>query len=205
MRGQHRSEEGFTLIEMTLVSALLLVVLAMLLPLITDSLNLLTNTQVRSDTVDNVQLALSQVSHDVVSSNVLYQDSSGIVHLETYGDLGTSNCVEYQVVYPAAAQAQIGTLERRTKLASSATWPSGWASLMTGIVNSSQPNPAPQVFSILPSSQYRSLVVDLWDQVDTRTVAAAAPENYTSTFTGPAIPANVPPPGNPVPSSEPCA
>ena len=215
MPDQAPVEDGYTVIEMTVTTALMLVVLAMLLPLLAGSLNLFTNTQVRSDTVDNAQLALSQISHDVVSSNLLYIDSSGIapvVHLETYGKGATSTCVEYQVLYPASPQAQIGTLQRRTKApGSGASWPGSWTSIMTGIVNSSQPSPAPSVFSVPLATSLpvpgtgQSLVLNMWVQVDTRSSAtAAAPEDYTSTFTGPAIPANVPPPATPIPSSEPC-
>lgn len=189
---------------MALASALLLIVLAMLLPLLSGSLNLMTNTQVRSDSIDNTQLALAQIGHDVVSSNLLYIDSTGLVHLQSYGKGAVSSCIEYQVSYPAAPQAQKGTLQRRTKTPGTGNtgWGTSWTNVMTGIVNSSQTG-APPVFSVPASTQYQSLVVNLWVQVDTRTAkVAAAPENYTSTFTGPAIPANSG--ATATPTSEPC-
>jgi prepilin-type N-terminal cleavage/methylation domain-containing protein len=182
-------QAGFTLVEVTMTSALMLVVLAMVLPLLWGSINTFENTQVRSDTNDAAQLAMGQIQHDVVSSNVLYIDAGGIVHLQVFNGqtsattvvttVPLSTCVEYQVAG--------GALERRTKAATAATWPSGWSNVMTGVVNSSQAgNPA--VFSV---TQDRSLVVNLWVNVDTRTANAAAPSQFTSTFTGRAIPDNV--------------
>jgi competence protein ComGC len=212
MTGRHsRSEAGFTVVEMMVTSALLLTVLAIILPLIGGSLNIFTNTQVRSDAVDNSQLALTQLSHDVLSSNLLYQDpATGIFHMQSYGKGGTSTCVEYQVQYPAAPAKQVGVLQRRTKTpgTGSTGWPASWTTVMTGIVNSSQPAipPAvvpPAVLSTPSSSENRSLAVNLFVQVDTRNAATvAAPENYTSTFTGPGIPANAPATASP--NSEPC-
>jgi len=198
-RGQ-RSEKGFTLVEILVTSTLMLVVLAIVLPMVSGSLNTLTNTQVRSDATDNAQLALRQVQHDVVSSNILYSDGtlangSGIIHLMTYGAGGSGNpiCVEYQVVYPAAGLPQQGTMQRRTKAPGAAVYSSVWSTVMNGIVNSTQvatapaPSPPP-VFTV--AGQARSLDVNLWVKVDPRTINAAAPANYTSTFTGRAIPAN---------------
>jgi competence protein ComGC len=197
-------EGGFTLVEMMVTTALLMVVLAMVLPLIASSLNVFTNTSVRSDAVDNSQLAFNQIGHDVVSSNILYQDpATQIVHLQTFVNSTTSTCVEYQVLYPTAPAAQVATLQRRIKApGASIPWTGGWANVMTGIVNSSQPSPAPAVFTVSPP-QDKSLVVNLWVQLDTNTgPTAAAPENYTSTFTGPAIPAGAAAAANL--SSEPC-
>ena len=198
----HKAEAGFTLVEMMVTTALLMVVLAMVLPLIASSLNLFTNTSVRSDAVDNSQLAFDQIGHDVVSSNILYQDTTGIVHLQTFVNSTTSTCAEYQVVYPASPAAQVATLERRTKTpGASVAYAGGWDNIMSGIVNSSQTS-SPPVFTVSPP-QDKTLVVNLWVQLDTNTgPTAAAPENYTSSFTGPAIPAGAAAAANP--SSEPC-
>jgi Tfp pilus assembly protein PilW len=205
-------EAGFTLVEMMVTTALLMVVLAMVLPLIASSLNLFTNTSVRSDAVDNAQLAFNQIEHDVVSSNILYQEVAGTVHMETYAVVynpatrlspAISTCVEYQVVYPASPAPQVGTLQRRTKVPGNAiAWSGSWTNIMTGLVNSSQTG-APAVLGIPTTSQGKSLVADLWVQLDTNTgPTAAAPQNYTSTFTGPAIPAGAAAAANP--NSEPC-
>jgi type II secretory pathway pseudopilin PulG len=197
------SEAGFTLVEMMVTTALLMVVLAMVLPLIASSLNLFTNTSVRSDAVDNAQLAFNQIGRDVVSSNILYQDpATQIVHLQTFLNSGPGICAEYQVVYPASPAAQVGTLERRTKApGASIAYTGGWGNVMGGIVNTQQSG-NPLVFTVSPP-QDKSLVVDLWVQLDTNTgPTAAAPENFTSTFTGPAIPAGAAAAANP--SSEPC-
>jgi hypothetical protein len=106
------------------------------------------------------------------------------------------------VSYPAAPQAQKGTLQRRTKTPGTSSWGTSWTNVMTGIVNSSQTG-TPAVFTVPSSSQYQSLAVNLWVQIDTRTAkVAAAPENYTSTFTGPAIPANSG--ATATPTTEPC-
>jgi type II secretory pathway pseudopilin PulG len=203
MAAKRHSEDGFTVIEITLVSSILLIVVAMLLPLIRGSLNTFTNTQVRSDAVDNIQLALGQVGHDVVSANLMYLDASQIVHMETFSSNGTSTCVEYQVAYPASPAAQIGTMQRRKKTPGSSAWTGAWTNVMTGVVNSTHTgNPA--VFQIQPNSQNQSLTVNMWVQTDTRKNNAAAPENYGSTFTGSAIPANVPQPTGAQLSTEPC-
>ena len=212
MRRLRRSEAGFTLVEMMITSALLLTVVAIVLPLVAGSLNTFTNTQTRSDAVDNAQLALGQIGRDIVSSNILYVDTSGpapVIHLQTYRSSAPPTCVEYQVQYPPSPQAQVGVLQRRIKApGTGSAWPASWTNIMTGIVNSSQPvvPPAtapPDVFSVPSTSRYQSLVVNLWVQIDTRSAAtASAPENYTSTFTGPAIPANAA--ATAAPSSEPC-
>jgi prepilin-type N-terminal cleavage/methylation domain-containing protein len=194
-----RAEHGFTLVEILVTSTLMLVVLAIVLPMVSGSLNTLTNTQVRSDATDNAQLALRQVQHDVVSSNILYSDGTltngeGIIHLMTFGAGGSGNpiCVEYQVIYPAAGPQQ-ATMQRRTKAPGAAAYAGVWSTVMTGIVNRTQvatapaPSPPP-VFTV--AGQARSLDVNLWVKVDTRATNAAAPANYTSTFTGRAIPAN---------------
>lgn len=199
---ESNTEEGFTVIEMMVTTALLMVVLAMVLPLIASSLNLFTSTSVRSDAIDNSQLAFNQIGHDVVSSNILYQDAAGIIHLQTNQNNTTSTCVEYQVVYPASPAAQVATLQRRTKAPGVGTaWTGSWGNVMSGIVNSTQTG-APVVFTVSPP-QDKSLIVNLWVQLDTnKGITAAAPENYTSTFTGPAIPAGAAAAANP--SSEPC-
>jgi prepilin-type N-terminal cleavage/methylation domain-containing protein len=207
MRRHPRSDRGFTMVEIMITSALMLAVIAMVLPLVAGSLNSFTDTKVRSDAVDNAQVALSQIGHDVVSANLLYVENPAttpIIHLQTYGNAGASTCVEYQVTYPAAPAAQVGVLQRRTKNpGSGSAWTAAWSSIMTGIVNSSRPAPVPSVLLVPSSSQYQSLVVNLWVQVDTRSAATqAAPENFTSTFTGPAIPANSG--ATATPTSEPC-
>jgi hypothetical protein len=132
---------------------------------------------------------MDQIQHDVVSSNVLYIDGGGTVHLQVYGGnaassttvattVPKSNCVEYQVAG--------GALQRRTKLPTAATWPSGWSNVISGVVNNTQTgNPA--VFSV---SLNRSLVVTLWVKADTRTINAAKPSLFATTVTGRAIPSN---------------
>jgi prepilin-type N-terminal cleavage/methylation domain-containing protein len=190
-------EFGFTLIEVMVTSALMLVVLAIVLPQLSSSITNFDNTRVRSDTSDAAQLALDQIQHDVVSSNVLYQDGAGILHLQVYGGsavassttvattVPNSTCVEYQVAGDA--------LQRRTKVPTAGivaggppTYTGSWYSVMHGIVNSGQAgNPA--VFSV---NSNRSLDVNLWVNADKRTTNAAKPSQFTSTFTGRAIPSN---------------
>jgi prepilin-type N-terminal cleavage/methylation domain-containing protein len=190
-------EHGFTLIEVMVTSALMLVVLAIVLPQLSSSITNFDNARVRSDTSDAAQLALDQIQHDVVSSNVLYQDGSGILHLQVYGGspvassttvvttVPSSICVEYQVAGDA--------LQRRTKAPTAGIVAGGapiytgsWYNVMQGIVNSGQAgNPA--VFSV---NTNRSLDVNLWVNADKRTTNAAKPSQFTSTFTGRAIPSN---------------
>jgi len=174
------------LVEIMITSALMLVVLAIVLPQLTGSIDLFDNAQVRSSTTDQAQLALNQIEHDVLGSNVLYLDNTlpngtGIVHLQTYGTGGTATCVEYEVVS--------GAMLRRTKTTGAAVWPSSWTNVISGVVNSTRTG-TPAVFAVPSSSQYRSLVVTMWLNTDTRSIRAAAPAMYTSTVTGRAIPAN---------------
>lgn len=183
-QGRGRTELGFTLVEMMVTSALILIVLAMVLPQLATTLTGFDDARVRSETTDQAQLALDQVQHDVSASNVLYIDSGTppLVHLQSYSSGNTSTCIEYQVT-------TAGVLQRRTK-APVAAWPAattGWSNVMTGIVNSSRPAPAPAVFAI---SQNRSLTVVLWVNTDTRTHNQAKPSEFTSTVTGSAIPQN---------------
>jgi prepilin-type N-terminal cleavage/methylation domain-containing protein len=196
---RRRREDGFTLVEIMVTSSLMLVLLAMVLPQLTSSLNVFSNAQVRSNTTDQAQLALEQIQHDVLSSNILYLDNTlangaGVVHLQSFGPGGAATCVEYQATTATVgARGSVvgGALQRRTK-APSASWPAagtGWSTVMTGIVNSTQ-TPIPAVFANSVASQYRSLVVTLWVNSDTRVGPTAAPAMYTTTVTGRAIPAN---------------
>jgi len=183
-----RLEDGFTLLEVMLTSALVLVILAIVLPQLSSSINNFDNARVRSDTSDAAQVAMDQIQHDVVSSNVLFLDAAtGIVHLQVFaGEVGStpatttaplSDCVEYQVMS--------GVLQRRTRLATAA-WANSWSTVITGVVNSTQSG-SPAVFAV---NQNRSLTVTLWVNADTRTVNKASPSLFTTTVTGRAIPDN---------------
>ncbi|MDP9074259.1 MAG: type II secretion system GspH family protein [Actinomycetota bacterium] len=186
---RRHTERGFTVIEVMITSALMLIVLAIVLPQLAGSITTYVNAQVRSTTTDQAQIALGLIEHDVLASNLLYNDNTlpngtGIVHMQTYAAGvaagGVANCVEYEVVG--------GAVMRRTTAPFTA-WPAGWATVITGVVNSTQVG-TPAVFSVPSTSQYRSLAVTLWLNTDTRTVNAAAAAVYTSTITGRAIPAN---------------
>jgi prepilin-type N-terminal cleavage/methylation domain-containing protein len=200
-------EAGFTLVEVMVTSSLIVILLAMVLPQLTSALNLFSNAQVRSDTTDQAQLAMEQVQHDVLSSNILYLDNTlangaGVVHLQSFGPGGAATCVEYQATTATVgANGSVvgGALQRRTK-APAASWPAagtGWSTVMTGIVNSTQ-TPVAAVFANNAASQYRSLVLTLWVNKDTRAGVTAAPAKYTTTVTGRAIP------DNPSSTSGPC-
>lgn len=182
---------GFTVVELMVTSALILIVLAAVLPQLAASITNFDNARVRSDTNDAATVALDQIQRDVVSSNVLYQDASGFVHLQVFGGNSPSSsttvvttapvstCVEYSV-------SATGVLQRRAKSPAAPSWPSGWGNLMTGVVNSSQAG-SPPVFTV---TQNRSLTVNLWVNADTRVVNRAKPSQFQSTFTGRAIPDN---------------
>jgi hypothetical protein len=121
---------------------------------------------------------MDQIQHDVVSSNVLYKDGTGIIHLQVFAGNAVSSttvvttapqstCVEYQIAGT--------TLQRRTKAPATAVWTGTWSTVITGVVI---------------STQNRSLQVTLWVKADTRTVNAASPALFTTTVTGRAIPNN---------------
>ncbi len=181
-----RCEQGITLIETVVASALILVVMAMVMPQLIRGLTTFDDVRVRSDTTDQAQLAMRQIEHDVVSASVIYTDAalpSGL-HLQSYSSGGSITCIEYQVAG--------GALQRRTK-ATGGAWPAatvGWSNLMSGVVNSAR-TPVQPVFAVPAASQYRSLVVTLWVNTDTRSSSsgAAAPTMYTTTVTGRAVPA----------------
>lgn len=183
------TEHGFTLLEVMLTSALMLIVLAIVLPQVSGSITNFDNAQVRSAASDAAQLAMGQVSHDVQASNVLYLDPAGAIHLQVFnGNVGSSTTVTTTAPLSTCVEYQVsgGILQRRTKAPTSATWPTNWSTVMTGVVNSTQPG-NPPVFAV---SQNRSLAMTLWVNVDTRVVNAAKPSLFTTTVTGGAIPNN---------------
>ena len=123
--GHRRDDDGFTVIEVTLTSALLLVVLAILFPLLTGSLTTFQRQTDRSGAEDQAALALQQMEHDVFASTVVNVAGSGTsaspnaLQLITYlpssgGDV--ASCVEYLVAYqttttlPVAITRQAWTL-----------------------------------------------------------------------------------------------
>lgn len=190
---RHRGagEQGFTLVEVMITSALMLIVLAIVLPQLSSMITNFDNARVRSDTSDAAQVAMDQIQHDVVSSNVLYIDGSGIVHLQVFGGnvgfssttvatlVPKSSCVEYQVAS--------GVLQRRFRApGTGVSWPTNWTSVISGLVNSSQSG-SPAVFA---QTQNRSLTVTLWVDADKRTINTAKPSLFTTTVTGRAIPNN---------------
>jgi len=193
---RRRQDGGFTLIEVMVTSALILVVLAMVLPQLAGSITTFDDAHVRSDSTDQAQLAFAQIQHDVIASNVLWiQTTSGspdVIHIETYLGNTTAGTTTTTVVPPATCveyQVVGGVMQRRTaKAAAVPAWPATWSNVMTGIVNPSQ-TPLLPVFS-LPGPTYRSLVVNLWVNADTRTAGKAPPSFYTTTVTGSAVPAN---------------
>ncbi|MDQ1401512.1 MAG: hypothetical protein QOF81_1495 [Acidimicrobiaceae bacterium] len=133
-------EDGFTLVEVMVSSAILLVVIAILGPILTGSLTTFGRQSDRAAALDQAGLAVQQLEHDVLASAVLNVVAPGNDLQLITGQVGQTSCVEYRV--PSQAAPQPLTLQRRARTAGgAATWPAGggWQTLLTGLKLSGQP------------------------------------------------------------------
>ena len=167
-----RSDDGTSLIEVSVVVALLGTVVAFLIGGLTSAQTNLERQISRSSSNDEARLAIQSLDHDVRSGNVVYDPAS-----ENYpsGDVapgmslrvytqsnGINKCVQWRIT-------SAGTLERRDW---STTWLSGgnvgsWRTVATGIVNRDPDNtiisnPGNTPVTAFSRSQFNLVNVNLW-------------------------------------------
>jgi prepilin-type N-terminal cleavage/methylation domain-containing protein len=145
-----RDQQGFTLVETIVTTAILAIVVAILAPLVTGALTTFTRQNDRTGAIDQVNLVLQQLEHDVTASSTLNVASPSDLQLiailpSTTHD--TASCVEYKLT--SATVPQPLALQRRTRVAGTGVaWPSSWQTLLTPVKLSGQaagsviPNPA---------------------------------------------------------------
>jgi type II secretory pathway component PulJ len=146
-----RGEEGFTLVETMVASALLIIVLGMCFTFMVSMQNVVSREDSRAQSNDQAALAAHEVDRQIRSGNVLYDPSQEGANAGTNPDgtaipagfslriytqaNGTERCVQWRVLNTKALQ----------KRSWSEAWESDnqvsqWATVATGIVNtSSQP------------------------------------------------------------------
>lgn len=171
-------EAGLTAVEVVVASAMLVVVLALVLPLIVGGFDTVRRQGTRVDGNDQAYLALNQVERDVRSGNVItvpgpVAGQPGMevrIYTQTRG---TPMCVQYRVAG--------GSLERRTRPpgpVATHPWPAQWSVVAEGVENAAW---APAVAAFTRSSDRQMLTVDL---VVNRAERADAAVRVTSTVTG---------------------
>ncbi len=181
-------QSGYTLIEVMITTAILLVVIAILAPLLTGTLRTFGRQSDRSGALDTAALILQQMERDVLGSSVLNVVSPGNDLQLIIGQSSAQSCVEYRVASQASPQPL--TLQRRIRTVASGSWPAGggWQTLMSSLKLSGQPagavipNPAganPFTASGVPTSAAgapiagaapRSVAIDLQVQNGTSAV-----------------------------------
>lgn len=148
-------ESGITVLEVTITSAMILILMAAVLPILTNAFGTLTAQQSRADTTDQLQFAMQRIERDVRSGNVI--DEPGTVDgapgmelrvfTQLYGD--PFRCVQYRV--------STGRLERRDR-DPAASWPATWEVIAEGVGNATATPPVP---AFTRSSDRQTLVIDL--------------------------------------------
>jgi type II secretory pathway component PulJ len=169
-----------TLIEVTITTALLAAVLAMVFPMVGAGFKVVGGLEDRADSNDQAHLALAQIERDVRSGNVIEQPGpvGGQPGMEVRIYTQTSGvpfkCVQYQVAS--------GRLERRTRdpgPENAGTWPTTWRVIATGLTNTAQ---APAISAFVRSGAHNeTLTIDLFVN---RSNSAGAGVRLRSSVTG---------------------
>jgi len=186
---QQPDEEGFTLLEVVVTTALLLIVVAILGPLLTGSLTTFQRQSDRSAALDQGDLVLQQIQHDVYASSVIAVATSPVNALELVGVLpntsDTTSCIEYRMTSGAAPSAI--ALQRQVWTPAHDASTTGWQTLLTPLqLNGTGqtagyviPNPAGATPFTSAGSNGQSVNINLQVQSGTSTVNA-----LTTTATG---------------------
>lgn len=160
-------EGGYTVVEVMIASAILLVVIAILAPLLTGTLTTFVRQADRTGGIDGAGLILQQIERDVMAASILNVVSPGNDLQLINGQAGNATCIEYQV--PPRSAPQPLALQRRSRAAGSAVaWPAGggWQTMLTALRIAGQPagtvipNPA-GANPFAGAGNGRSVVVDL--------------------------------------------
>lgn len=166
---------GYTLIEVMITTAILLVVIAILAPLLTGTLTTFGRQSDRSGALDSAGLVLQQMERDVLGSSVLNVVSPGNDLQLIVGQSSAQSCIEYKVASQASPQPL--TLQRRVRTVASGSWPSGggWQTMLSALKLNGQaagaviPNPA-GANPFTSAGSGKSVNIDLRVQNGTSTV-----------------------------------
>jgi hypothetical protein len=155
-RSRWRGQEGLTLAELSVTTAIVLTFFAIVLPVVASAFRSFSNYSDRVETNTEATLALNQVERDVRSGNVIDApgavDSNAGMEVRVYTQAeGVLECVQYQVAD--------GRLERRTRAPGLAVaWPDTWSTVVEGVENATK-IPAIPAFTRSPDRQM--LTIDL--------------------------------------------
>jgi prepilin-type N-terminal cleavage/methylation domain-containing protein len=170
------ADGGYTLVEVMITTLIMGIVLAMLYPIISNTLTTFGRQSDRAGAVDHANLTLQQIEHDVLASSTLIipgvsagtatNDLQMISIIPVSGQPPeTASCIEYKV--PTQTAPQPLTLQRRTRVAGSGfTW-GPWQTLLSPLALSGQaggaviPNPAGATPFTSPVSNGKSVAIDL--------------------------------------------
>lgn len=185
--GRH-PEGGFTLVEVTVTSAILVIVIAILAPILTGSLTTFERQTDRSGALDQADLVLQQIQHDVYGSSVISVVSNNQLDLITVlpNTADTKSCIEYRLT-TGAAPAPLA-LQRQAWTAPGVPSSSGWQTLLAPLRLSGSgqqpgyviPNPAGATPFTASGSQGQSVLINVAVQNGTSTTV----NNLTTTATG---------------------
>jgi prepilin-type N-terminal cleavage/methylation domain-containing protein len=179
------AEPGYTLVEVMVTTLIMAIVLAILYPIVSNTLTTFGRQSDRSGAVDHANLGLQQIEHDVLASSTLIVP--GVAAGTAGNDLQmisilpvssqpaqTASCVEYKV--PTQTAPQPLTLQRRSRVAGTGiTW-GAWQILLGALKLNGQaagaviPNPAGATPFTSPVSNGKSVAVDLQVQNGTSPV-----------------------------------
>ena len=166
-----RDEQGFTLVELMVTTMLLGIVMSVIFAALVSVEHAMATADLRSQSNDQVRLAVNDIDRMVRSGNVLYDpaaetlQNSGVApgySLRIYTQAnGNERCVQWRVI--------AGVLESR---AWTQTWQvdgqvTGWRNVADHIVNTTAP------FSLDPNAAYGNRLVDI-DLLANRSTSSAS-------------------------------